>query len=74
VKYNYLLIRVEETDDTGKHFSAAAHLRGRIHKLAKDMGINVADNIIKFDSAAYPWGAKVPYTEAEDLFVKIMGR
>jgi len=73
--YNYLIIRVEEPegDIKSKMFSTRTSLvRRMIHRFCKDNNIVVADNIIRADRTEFPWGGKVPYKEAEELFKKVM--
>lgn len=67
---NYIIIKVTEPDSEGS--TEAAMLRRRIHSLAQELGIDIADNLIRKNQETFIWGAKVPYAEAEELFRKVM--
>ncbi len=78
-QYNYIIVRVEE-DGRSEHYLNAGHIRKAIHAAAEERDIIVSDNIIRHDRKFLPLpitqdprtAKPVPYTEAEDLFRKVM--
>lgn len=67
---NYILIRVTEDDTQGS--TKAGFLRRKLHELAREHNIKLADNLIREDREYLPNGSKVPYEEVSDLFNKII--
>jgi hypothetical protein len=67
---NYIIIRVTEPDSEGSTHTGI--LRRKIHTIATELGIHVADNIIREGQSTFLWGEPVPYEEAKELFSKVM--
>lgn len=68
---HYIIIRVTEGPREPGESTQAGHLRRRLHKLALELNINVADSLIREDRSKFVDGRPVPYKEAQQLFDKV---